>query len=507
MIELYKNLGFTDNPFSRFSAEEEIEYLKDIFSPPKYYQTIYTDVKDGSSRFIFGERGIGKSALMYKLMEQFKKDNVFTVLIDQYDNITIKNNSRDLLTEVLKKLVTNFSITVLKNKHIIKELSKEEKEKLSFFILVFFESLSQSEFNSLYDKATKYKTRNVLRRLVNVFVKPLNVTLSGTSEYLSSTISKALGLNYEFKNEFYKAYIPELKLEEISKSNVDLASIDYKRLKELLQDFILLIKKCGFINTVIFFDKIDEYPLLKGNIKNITEFVKELTVDTNLLHMRDIAFVFVIWSKVKKEMNNTGARYDKFKPLDITWTTDELASIIHKRLSYFSNNRVQLEDIVKNPDFVKEIFSVAHRSPRHLIMLLSRIYDEQGIIDSSANTLSEEAIKKGILNFIINFDYHSLYPGKSGRKDYIITVINKVLRVKKVEFEVKDWVAEFKVSNQSASKDIQTLRDYALITEIDNPGFQTKKYRVIDPRICYLIHNGTYKIGDEVENELISSSN
>ena len=32
MEELYENMGFTSNPFSRFSAEEEKEYLEDIFS-------------------------------------------------------------------------------------------------------------------------------------------------------------------------------------------------------------------------------------------------------------------------------------------------------------------------------------------------------------------------------------------------------------------------------------------------------------------------------------------
>lgn len=503
MFELYKNLGFEANPFSRFSAEEEIDYLKDIYSPPKYYQTISSDIRDGSSRFIFGERGIGKSALMFKLMQEFEKGDVFTVLIDQYDNIPIKNNDTDLLLEILKKVVTSFSITILKNKHIMKKLNKQDKEKLSFFILLFFESLSQSEFNSLYDKANKYKSRNMLKHFFNaLFSKPLNITISGASEYISSTVSKSLGLNANFNSDFYKAYIPELKIEKIEKPNINISKLDYKRLKELLEDFTLLIKKCEFKNTVIFFDKIDEYPKLNGNIKSITEFVKELTVDTNLLHMKHVAFVFVIWSKVKKEMNDTGTRYDKFKPLDITWSEAELKSIIEKRLCYFSKNKISLSDIVQKDENIRQVLEIANKSPRHLIMLLSRIYDEQAIIDSNSNNFSDEAIKQGVLNFIMNFDYHSLYPGKTGRKDYIVTVLNKMLRVKKINFEIKDWVAEFKVSTQSASKDIQILKEYALIVEVDNTGSARKKYKVIEPRIRHLITNGVSKLGDESDSDI-----
>ncbi|MEH7115755.1 hypothetical protein V7124_25855, partial [Neobacillus niacini] len=101
-----------------------------------------------------------------------------------------------------------------------------------------------------------------------------------------------------------------------------------------------------------------------------------------------------------------------------------------------------------------------------------------------------------------NFDYPSLYPGKASRKDYIITVINKILRLKKLEFEVKDWVAEYKISTQKTSSDIKIIKEYALITEIDNPGSQTKKYRVIEPRLKYLIENNIDKIGNDANDEL-----
>ncbi len=84
MEELYENMGFTSNPFSRFSAEEEKEYLEEIYIKPRYYRTVYNDIKDGTSRFIIGERGIGKTALMLNLEQDLEKNNIFSVLIDEY---------------------------------------------------------------------------------------------------------------------------------------------------------------------------------------------------------------------------------------------------------------------------------------------------------------------------------------------------------------------------------------------------------------------------------------
>jgi hypothetical protein len=43
MIELYQSLGLNQNPFSKFSAEEELEYLKDIYVTPKYFNSLFSD--------------------------------------------------------------------------------------------------------------------------------------------------------------------------------------------------------------------------------------------------------------------------------------------------------------------------------------------------------------------------------------------------------------------------------------------------------------------------------
>jgi len=39
-MELYKSLGFKENPFSTFSAEEEKAFLKEVYIKPLFFETL-----------------------------------------------------------------------------------------------------------------------------------------------------------------------------------------------------------------------------------------------------------------------------------------------------------------------------------------------------------------------------------------------------------------------------------------------------------------------------------
>lgn len=123
-MELFANLGFTKNPFSKFSAEEEQIYLKEIYEVPRYYSTLLEEIAEGNSRYLLGERGVGKSALMFYLIEDLREKGVYPVLIDEYDGIPTKNNGREFLYLVEQHIVTNFSLELMYDKTKIKRLKK-----------------------------------------------------------------------------------------------------------------------------------------------------------------------------------------------------------------------------------------------------------------------------------------------------------------------------------------------------------------------------------------------
>jgi len=168
-MELYQHLGFSNNPFSTFSAEEEKTFLSDIYINPLFYETLKSDLINGHSRFILGARGIGKTALLLQLKAVLEKENAFTIIIDEFDDIPVNNNQVELTRHIIEKIVTNYCIEVSKNPKRIKKLDRTQKEKLSFIVKEFFQTLSKSQYENLYNKTDNYKTRNALKNIWNYF--------------------------------------------------------------------------------------------------------------------------------------------------------------------------------------------------------------------------------------------------------------------------------------------------------------------------------------------------
>jgi hypothetical protein len=135
--KLNTNLGFEKNPFSKFSAEEETEFHNEIFYEPTFYQTLVDDLKSGTSRFILGQRGHGKSSIIHKLKNDLEKSQVLTIIIDRFDEISLTDNKIELLNLILKEFVTKYVIFLNKNKVYLRKLDDEDKEAISLLIRLF----------------------------------------------------------------------------------------------------------------------------------------------------------------------------------------------------------------------------------------------------------------------------------------------------------------------------------------------------------------------------------
>ena len=138
-----------------------------------------------------------------------------------------------------------------------------------------------------------------------------------------------------------------------------------------------------------------------------------------------------------------GVRCDKLKPIDITWTDSELARIIGDRLAFFSNKRITSLDQIISNKYSEVVLQLANCSPRHLIILLSKIYDEQATVDDTCSRFSDNAIEKGLINFAKTFDFGTYYAGKN--PETIRKIVGELIRVHKIEFETKDLIETFKI--------------------------------------------------------------
>lgn len=489
-MELYENLGFSEHPFSTFSAEEENQFLNRIYINPLFYKTLKADLEKGHSRFILGARGIGKTALILQLRAELEKKNVFTFIIDNFDGLPVKNNSVEIIRLIIEETITNYCFEVRNNPICLKKLDRHEKEKLSFIIKEFFKTLSRSEYERLYNKASHYKTRNFLKKIWNnIFNRPINFALSGSIEFFSELVRSSMGLPSVDQRIFYRNYLPEFKIEEINKEEHPEKFLNnIKSLKEILEDLTNIIQKTGYKTTVIFFDKIDEYTKLDGNINSIIEFLESFLKDTTLLMNNSYSLVFSLWNTLKTELTNRGIRFDKIKPIDITWQNEDLKEILNKRIKYFSQSNRVINDIILSKESIDEIIELSSYSPRYLIRQLSYIYDQQAELNSGAKTLSDSAIARGQLIFAKNFEYYAIYPTKRGTKEDILTNINRLLKIGKNIIMTKDFVDVYKVSTPTAISYIKIVLGYNLIKELPETENGAKKYEVTDPVINFLIN-------------------
>lgn len=490
MKELYQSLGFKTNLFSKFSAEEEIEYLDKVYVAPKYFNSLYTNLKDASSRFVIGSRGSGKTALILQLKNALDNNNIFTYLIDNFESIPVKDNEKHFLLEIIQGIVSDFSLVLSKNPSFLKKLDKYEKEKLAFFIQEFFKTLSKREYHARNNTVKRFKTKNIFINIYNHYLnKPINYFVSGGIELVSDTISKSLNLPNPSGQEFYKNYFPEIKSNTPSKK-LAISDFDYNSLKEILIDLCKIVKKTEFDNVVVLLDKIDENRNLKGSINDICTFIEEILKDTNLLMQSDFSLVFCIWDEVRNVLASKGVRFDKFRPIDVSWTNDEISEIINKRIKYFSDSPKKIEDYFVDTTEKDKIIELANSSPRDLFHLLSTIYDEQSLIDSTVSFFSREAINKGKLKFCTDYEYYALFPSNRNSKEDVFRNINRLLKTGKTVLRATDVAAVLKVSAPTANSYIKIMSDYNFIKMTD----EQYVYQVIDPKIAYLIENNVVEI-------------
>jgi hypothetical protein len=487
---LNENLGFHKNPFSKFSAEEELEFHKEIFYEPTFYQTLLDDLKSGTSRFILGQRGHGKSTIIHKLKSDLEKAQILTVIIDRFDDISLIDNKIELLNLILREFVTKYVLFLDKNKAYLKKLTTEDKEVLCLLVKLFFQPLTKTEYDSRYDNIKKIKTKNWLINTYNTFLKPAN-SLIGTGVLITSKlISESLKLNNFETNSGYVDFLNKLDNIDISATEQEqLLRKDKRHLKELLNRLNLISKKTYFTSSVVLFDKVDEFQELDQDISRIASFAEDILTDTELLLQNDIAIAFSLWSEVKPILSRK-VRFDKFKEIDISWKQSDMAPLIDKRILYFSGNTRSVASLFDNENDLKNILSISNKSPRDLISCLSDIYDFQ-TSNQSANKFESSSVSKGLIKFSKRYDYLSMYPSRTGKNKDVISMINIILRTRKIDITVQDLNSTFNQKTKWSQAKLQAMIKYRLIEEDTKLGINGEKvYTVLDPKIKHLIKRG-----------------
>ena len=492
MCKIY---NISDNPFARFSAEEE-EDLRSIFLKPRYYDALKSNARQGNSRILVGQRGLGKSATIHMLFEDLKANGTLPLLITRYEEIPLSDNKGYFLYKIVQSLTKSLAEHLYKNRKDAKLLSKEQRGRLSYLVEMFYDDEIAEDYLKQAQIIKTKKRNNWFRRLFNKNLNLINGVVNGAIKITSSVVRQSMGLPENNDTATNTAIFGEIPINEINslsmKEGVDKGNDKIISILRLLVDIALSLK---YESIVVLFDKIDEFAAINADVNKVAEFTLQILTDTDLLYTNKLSIVFSLWSEVKRTLNGRGVRFDKFQDIDISWRDEELEHIIDKRLLFYSINKkapVTLKSLIPFENDRKTILSLAGGSPRSLISLMNRLYDEEmgnNAINSDVVSFSPAAISKGLIEFCRRFDYESLQPSRISDKNNYYNWLNKILLMKKPYFTISELCGVFNIKAATARTYISQMEKLGIILPDASENDDTI-YRTMDPRICYLMSRG-----------------
>lgn len=324
-----------------------------------------------------------------------------------------------------------------------KKLSKIQKERLAFFIELFFDPQTSDEY-IVYAKEIKNKQRwNFLRRIYNKSLPLINGLLNGAIEFGSDFIRKSIGISIDDVDirGVVKEYLKESDLQRIkSIPMTEVVLWNKDKLIKLLKQLMEISTAIEYKSIVILFDKIDEYSGVNADVEKIVDFIKDILLDTDFMYTQGLSIVFSIWSEAKRALNKAGIRFDKFEDINIEWTDTDLEQLIDKRLKYYTidtRNTITMKSLIPIDTDRRHVFQLANSSPRSLIKLLGTFYSMEHDADN-IKVFSSEALSNGMIHYCQHFDYYSNQSVKIGGKTDLYSWISKVLSLKLCSFTIED---------------------------------------------------------------------
>ncbi|MBQ5962927.1 P-loop ATPase, Sll1717 family [Massilia sp. ZL223] len=419
-----QSFGFVSYPFSVFTAEEEKEFLDRAFIQPLAYSTASAAAKERKNVFIYGERGTGKTALLYKLMSEC---NSKVISISDYSQLPLVPSQ----TQILGFYISNIAPIVLKSiasSVVLRtRLNRDDKLLLSYLLKNHTTSVTRDAVLQDMKEIQHSFLKRVSVGLWNGLLGLVNNATGAAVDAASDAISKSLGLPSIDSGNPEKEYFKKIQL------NIDDTFDESKANQIILGKLLDLCKKVDIANLTLVLDRVDEDSRWKNDAELVADFLRPFLVENEIFFQPGLRFIFSIWSipyqKVKSDF-----RINKFCVEQVEWTAVELMSVLNKRMSEHSAERVgSYQDIVADSEhFESKVVPLANSNPRDLWQLMNKIFREQYRMDSGARKISVDAMDKGVKEFVRTFNYYEYYPRKINAKSNSMDVYSYIAHLSKL---------------------------------------------------------------------------
>ncbi len=511
MSGLLQSIGFANNPFEHYTAEQEPDIAQYAVKPP-YLTTTVGRAKGTSSFLLFGDRGAGKSATRITLYQELWAARSKALAGDS--GLPLPINFVDFT-----KFAAKFRSGQFDENLFIGEVAFLVLEGL----LVWLSSLD-SEDREIYTDLMDGDEKALIIGMMRAFYlsRPENErhrTISGALQLLNSAWTtkstlwagrKWIGLSSLFSS------IVDLISKKYVTESADVAAGVEAFLKSLgpdaratpkivLDKLVETVKVFGFSGVVILIDKVDETEFTQNSAEATAKLVYPLLAHVQLLEVPGFAWHLFLWSQIKPhfESGKLAVRLDKIASSSVEWDDSFFKQMVESRIKYFSGGSKSFSDLfvpgVESSKALADIIETSMRSPRELVRLLDVIMVEHDIryTDNVPMPLLDlESVSRGEDKYVKD-RIKSVYEEK---------VLSQVYRLAKVRFTNKDVQTTFKINAQSARNKIKLWENIGLakqvgtrVAEGEQGGKPSYEYSIADSRVERVISKRLIALEDYAE--------
>lgn len=425
--EFYREFGFSSYPFNSFTAENEKDDQERLFVSTRLYSPIVQSFKEGQTLIISGDRGTGKTSILYDFSRHASEDTLFCK-VDDYSPLQEKYSESDIYRFLISTIANSFFQDAAKGKLYHGKLSDDQRVLLAYYYVNF----ASDSTRGLANRAIKAIQLSPAKRFgiaaYNFFRNPLNILANASTSLLADVVAKATGA--AAISQQASEYFPEVSA--ALESELPAADATFEALRRLNQ----LILKAGYRRITVVFDKIDEDNRFDNAAEEIADFISPILANNKLLLDDTFQFVCSLWV-VPLNFIKDKVRTQKISSPLLKWQHDDLVRAFDRRIEVFSGREscrfstLFAEDV--SSELKTAILDLSNSNPRDLWHLFNQIFRCQFVLDSTAEKISREACERGMIAFVDQFNFYEYYPRKANARANSMDVYAYIKHLQKLD--------------------------------------------------------------------------
>lgn len=484
--QFYRGFGLSKYPFSAFSTEDEIDIADILFTQPTSFSVIKDNFLSGQTIIMSGNRGIGKTAVLYNLKNCAEK-NPLTCIIDDYSTLPINPTIINFYEAIGKCIINNLFTQIIGKEKFFLSLNRSERVFLSRLYYKFIDPATKSQLRAEIEKIQLSPLKRFANKFSGFIRLAINFGLTVAIKLLNDVIATKFGI-LSLEDSKIKEIVPEISF------SIDDQFIDVDTSYESICNMLGLIHKLGFGKVIVFFDKVDEDNRFTNDAEMVASFIIPLLTDNKLLSNHEIQLFVSIWSIPFTAIKHQ-VRTQKYYCPELLWQNFDLIATFDQRMKVHSDGEVREWSTLFALDVthkeISQLLKLANGNPRDLWHLMDNLFRAQYDIDPDSSCISLDAIRKGQIEFVRTFNYFEYYPRKKYAKKNSMDVykyINHLLKLSSNKFTTNQ-LGEEAQTGSSAINYITGMQNIGLIRRTDETRSGGCLYETIDPKVVFAREN------------------